>query len=230
MTDFHSHILPGMDDGSRSVEESLEMLNAYSDRISDIFLTPHFYPTEEHPDSFFKRREAAAEKLKNAYEGGSVKFHLGAEVAYFDGIHASEAMENFRIEGTRLLLVEMPVYSWSSRMFDELIDLNRNMGLRPVLAHIDRYNFAKGSSRRHFIRYLENRGLVQVNADAMMSLFSRRTAISMIRAGMIHFLGSDCHNTGTRKPNYDEALDRIIKSGAEDVLDIINENEKNNIQ
>lgn len=219
-----------MDDGSRSVEESLEMLNAYSDRISDIFLTPHFYPTEEHPDSFLKRREETAEKLKDAYRDGKIKLSLGAEVAYFDGIHASEAMENFRIEGTRLLLVEMPMYGWSSRMFDELIELNRNMGLRPVLAHIDRYNFAKGNSRRHFIHYLENRGLVQVNADAMLSLFSRKTAISMIRAGMIHFLGSDCHNTGIRKPNYDEAIDRIIKSGAEDVLDIIYNNEEKYIQ
>ncbi|MBO4217095.1 MAG: hypothetical protein J5940_04050 [Clostridia bacterium] len=231
MIDSHSHILPEMDDGSGSVDESLRMTEAYSDRVTDIFLTPHFYPTEENPDDFFERREASAAKLRNALEGKSaIKFHLGAEVAYFNGIHASESMERFRIEGTRLLLVEMPMREWNARMFDELVELNRNLGLRPVLAHIDRYNFAKGRIRRYLEYYLENRGLVQVNAEAMAAMFSRRTAISMIRAGAIHFMGSDCHNTGSRRPNYDEAIDRIIKSGAEDVLDIIYNNEKTFIQ
>ena len=226
MTDFHSHILPDMDDGSRSAEESIKMIGSYSDRITDVFLTPHFYAWREHPESFLERRKTAAETLEKALDGISkIRFHLGAEVAYFEGIHASEAMEKLRIGDTRLLLVEMPMREWNERMIDELVELNRNMGIRPVLAHIDRYGFAKWQKRRLFEYYLDNRGLVQVNADAILSPLTRRTVISMMRRGEIHFMGTDAHNTDTRKPNYDAALDRLIRSKAEDTIEYIGLNE-----
>ncbi len=226
MIDFHSHILPNIDDGSKSVDESLRMISAYSERVTDIFLTPHFYAWRDDPDEFFVRRAEAIGKLETALDGKcEKKFHAGAEVAYFEGIHASDVMERFRIGDTRLLLVEMPMREWTSRMIDELVELNRSRGIRPVLAHIDRYGFAKGANRRLLEYYLDNRGLVQVNADAMLSAFTRHTAISMIRRGMIHFLGTDAHNTGDRKPNYDAALDRISKSKADDAIEYICLNE-----
>ena len=225
MVDFHSHILPGMDDGSKSEKESIDMLGEYSDRITDVFLTPHFYPDRESPNEFLKRREKSAEVLRNAIEGKNVPvLHLGAEVGYYEGIHNSEEMEKLVISGSRLLLVEMPFRDWNLRMVDELIELNRRFGIRPVMAHIDRYNFGQGPNKKAFKHFLDNRGLVQVNAEAVMSMLSRMKVVSMIRKGEIHFIGSDAHNMLMRKPNLDAAIDKLIKAKSEDVLKDLDEN------
>ena len=222
MIDFHSHILPGIDDGSSSVEESLEMLACYPEEVTDICLTPHFYPSESRPETFFARREEAYQRLLAALEGKEhPTFHLGAEVHYFSGISRSTEMEDFRVEGTRLLLIEMPQGRWSFRMIDELLELNRSFGLRPVLAHIDRYDFANGANAKCLRYFLENRGLVQVNADAFASFFPRRKALSMFRKYMIHFIGSDAHNLSNRRPNMAEALTQLHDSRAEDVLELL---------
>ena len=83
--DFHSHILPGMDDGSKSVEMSVEMLNREAEQgIRKVIATPHFYPWSEHPEQFLARRDTAAAKLRKAME---MRNHLpevimGAEVNF----------------------------------------------------------------------------------------------------------------------------------------------------
>ena len=67
MTDLHTHILPGMDDGAESVEMSLDMLRMERDQgVDAVVLTPHFYRDRERPEHFQKRRWAAAEALRNA--------------------------------------------------------------------------------------------------------------------------------------------------------------------
>jgi protein-tyrosine phosphatase len=87
--DFHSHILPGGDDGSRSVNESLKMLSLDADQgIRRVIATPHFYANHDTPERFLKRREAAWSHLREAVEGfsGLPEIVLGAEVYYFPGM------------------------------------------------------------------------------------------------------------------------------------------------
>ena len=224
MIDFHSHILPGIDDGSHSVEESVKMLTGCSERITDVCLTPHFYPSDDLPEAFLSRRQAAFEQLEAALEGKQhPQLHLGAEVLYFDGIYRSAAMEDFKIQDSRLILIEMPMGKWTMRMMDQILELNRNFGLRPVLAHIDRYQFASGNSEC-LSYFLSQRGLVQVNADAALSFWSRRKMLSMARQQMIHFIGSDAHNLSSRKPNVDEAIVALENAKAADVVRILEHN------
>ena len=65
MIDFHTHILPRMDDGSRSVEESLEMLDSMRQQgVKTVFATPHFYANDESVDSFLERREASLKAMR----------------------------------------------------------------------------------------------------------------------------------------------------------------------
>ena len=109
MIDFHSHILPGIDDGSQSVEMSLEMLGALKAQGAGVVCaTSHFYATERSPERYLYRRQEAFEKLKPQLPEDAPEILLGAEVLYFPGISRMEALPSLCLEGTNLLLLEMP--------------------------------------------------------------------------------------------------------------------------
>ena len=203
MIDFHTHILPGMDDGSKSVSESLEMLQLEARQgINLAVLTPHFYSSENSPDTFLRRRQRSWEKLSASLEDGLPRLLLGAEVQYFEGIAQMENIRLLCIWGTRLLLLEMPFCSWDERMVQTVLTLQENGEVQPVLAHIDRYLSFRGNSAQ--LDRLRRQGiLMQMNVSAFNGFFSRRKAASMVRGGKLHFFGSDCHNNSTRKPNWE---------------------------
>jgi len=79
LVDFHSHILPGVDDGSASIEESLKMLQAEAGQgITHVVATPHFYPRYDDPERFLERRNAASEALQQLTRGIEGPLHKGA--------------------------------------------------------------------------------------------------------------------------------------------------------
>lgn len=109
MIDFHSHILPGMDDGSQTVEESLtllEMLRAQG--VDTVAATPHFYARENSPEVFLRRRREAWERLNARLTPGGPQVLLGAEVRYYRGISRLEELHRLCLSGTHVLLLEMP--------------------------------------------------------------------------------------------------------------------------
>ena len=123
MVDFHSHILPEMDDGSESVEMSLAMLRESRRQGVDLICsTSHFYADEEDPASFLARRGEAYARLREAMENPMdyPRILLGAEVLYFPGISVAEEVCSLRLEGTPFLLVEPPMMPWSETMLDEV--------------------------------------------------------------------------------------------------------------
>lgn len=139
MIDFHSHILPGMDDGSQTVEESLtllEMLRAQG--VDTVAATPHFYARENSPEVFLRRRGEAWERLNARLTPGGPQVLLGAEVRYYRGISRLEELHRLCLSGTHVLLLEMPFSPWSSGILEELEDLLRE-DITVVLAHIERY-------------------------------------------------------------------------------------------
>lgn len=226
MVDIHTHILQGIDDGSGSIKESQQMLAMYSERVSDVVLTPHFTASYESPSDFLQRRKIAFDKFQQCCEIKSKHiFRLGAEVGFFEGMNLSSETDKLLIEGTNLLLVEMPMGVWTKRMIEQLIDLIKSRNIRPVLAHIDRYGFANGTNKEVFDYYLNNHGLVQVNTSAFNSFFARRKAISMINNGRIHFIGSDAHGVLHRAPNIDKVID-YLNNHNKKTIEIIEKNER----
>lgn len=212
MIDIHTHLLPQMDDGSKSLTESLAMLRALADQgVSRVAATPHFYPGETGPEEFLARRAASAARLEEGLNPELPRITLGAEVYYFEGIARAEAAEALRIQGTELLLLEMPFRAWTARMVDEVLDLNARRGVRVLLAHIERYlRFQKGE----VWDVLEAAGvLFQSNASFFLDWKTRRRALRMLKAGRIHLLGSDCHNMTTRPPRLGEALAAVGPEG-----------------
>lgn len=205
MIDFHSHVLPGMDDGSKSVEESLALLEASAGQgISHMAATSHFYPMENSPEQFLERRAAAAERLRRVWKPGLPKLLLGAEVYFFEGMSGVQELDALRLEGTQLLLVEMPFHSWTDRMVKELLAVHERPGICVMLAHIERYFRFQPKGIWDDLR---DRGiLMQSNAEFFLSWRTKRKACRMLAEGRIHLLGSDCHNMTARPPRLGEAL------------------------
>lgn len=212
MIDIHSHILPGMDDGSRSVEESLAMLEASAvQRIGCIAATPHFYAEENSPEGFLARRAASAERLYQVWRPGLPELKLGAEVCYFEGISRCKGIERLCIEGTGLLLLEMPFCQWSYHMLHEVWELQTRPEVTVLLAHIERYLRRQGAD---VWRALAEWGVLnQCNASFFLDWRTRPRALRMLWSGQIHLLGSDCHNMEERPPRLGEALTVLGKRG-----------------
>ncbi len=208
--DFHTHILPEMDDGAKDVAESvkmLEMMRAYG--VNTLIATPHFYPERDNPDRFLMRRNASLEKLET-----DMDVRLGAEVAYFFGISKSKQTERFCIAGTNHILIEMPFMPWTQQQIEEVINIKRYMGLNPILAHTERYRQKRGT----WIKMKENDILLQSNA----SFFEEHPLLAKkyLHSGFIDLLGTDCHNCDTRKPNMDIAFQRVEHEALEYISDL----------
>lgn len=210
MLDIHSHILPKMDDGSKSVEMSVEMLrSSCAQGVTTMVSTSHFYADREDPETFLRRRRHAIDKLRSEISDLDLKLFYGAEVLYYPGIAQSKEIRSLAIEGTSLILIEMPFDTWSEKIFDELITFQYNSNLRIVLAHVERYRSLQ--SRKIYDMLFDQPFLFQMNAEAFTSFSSRRLAMKLIDRGQLHFLGTDCHNITTRPPNMDEAKKIIEK-------------------
>ncbi len=222
MIDWHTHILPGMDDGSHGVAESISMINMQvSQGVSTIIATPHFYANDETVDSFLARRKKALELLTAELPEGMPEIILGAEVRYYPGISRMEELKALRIEGSKLLLLEMPMTAWTEYMVRELTELSGKSGLRIALAHVERYmNLQK---KAVWDRIYDGGILMQVNASFFTTLASKRKAISLLKEGKIHFVGSDCHNMTSRPPHIGRAFEIIRKKLGNEYVSQMNE-------
>lgn len=222
--DFHTHILPNVDDGSHSVETSIEMLRMEEKQgVGRVILTPHFYANHDSPQRFFKRCQKSLVNLRDSMANYSdiPKLSFGAEVHFFEGMSDSESLLDMAITGTRCILVEMPMSPWSDRMLQELTGIHQKYRLIPIIAHIDRY-----------ISPFRNRGimdslaklpvLIQANASFFTQKSTQRLALKLLREEKIHLLGSDCHNLESRPPNIDGAIKVIEKHLGSDAVMRIN--------
>lgn len=218
MIDFHSHVLPQMDDGSSSVEESIAMLKAsYNYGIDIMVATPHFRAQKENPDKFVQRRAEAFKKLPTNLDG-IPKIVLGAEVYYFDNMSHSDDVKKLRLEGTDYVLVEMPFVRWTDNIVKDVCNIKKRLGLTPYLAHIERYlKYQKGTD---YIAQLRDSGvLIQSNASFFLEFSTGHKAMKMLKAGEINLLGSDTHNMTSRAPDLGPAFEKIEKKLGKEALD-----------
>ena len=210
MIDWHSHILPGIDDGSQSVEESVTMLKMLAEQgVKEVIATPHFLANHETVESFLARRSEAYEKLKENLFEGAPKIKLGAEVAYYSGISRLPELKDLCVEGSKCLLLEMPMTRWTEYIIKEIEELAHRGKINLVLAHVDRYMHLQ--SVKTWERLCESGCIMQVNASSLLSFITRPKVIKMMKAQAVHCIGSDCHNTTTRAPKIGRAFDVVEK-------------------
>lgn len=225
MTDLHCHVLPRIDDGSSSVQESLEMLRAlYAQGVRTVVATPHFYADSDTPARFLARRQKALRSLLPSLEEEDElpQLKMGAEVHYFSGMSESDSLMELTLSGGRAMLVEMPFGPWTDGMYRELEDIYTRRGIIPVIAHVERY-LRPLQSAKLLDRLGQTPALLQVNASFITA---GRVGMRYLKQGKIHLLGSDSHNMTDRAPNMGPALERIRQKLGSETLEEMNRRAK----
>lgn len=217
MTDLHTHILPSVDDGSRSVEMSIAMLREEAAQgVSTVALTPHYYRERESSGAFLARRKAASEALEDAIaalpetERSALPVRiLAAEVAWVPNLVDCSHLRELCYQGTDLFLLELPMQPWYDGLFSQLYDLINITGLTPVIAHIDRYWSSQKPAR---LAELNSLGLpIQLSAEALLHFPTRARALKALQKGQAQYLISDCHRIHERKPNLLQGMEIVEK-------------------
>lgn len=190
--DMHSHILPGIDDGSRNIEESVKMLDRLAEKGTDLVLaTPHFYCEEQSITSFLEKRNNAYEQLKPHLKPEHPKILLGAEVLYSPVLVGNEDISKLAIEGTDFVLFEMPYRKITSEIVENVSKIVDFMDVKLLIAHIERYlNFTSFSELSEL---LDLDVIGQINAKSLEKSSSRRACFKLIKNGYVHAIGSDYH-------------------------------------
>lgn len=202
--DFHSHILPAADHGSDSLDTSLRQIElARQAGVRTIVATPHFYPRYEEAEDFLRRREETAGKLKAALPENAPRLLIGGEIQLCRGLERMPHLEKLCVEGTKVLLLELP-RSFSIGHYEQTLDaLLYERKLTVVLAHIDRYSSA-------VVDLLLDLGFYgQLNLDAFNHWHIRRNALLWAKSGSVVALGSDLHGTHTGYQDLPNAKKRL---------------------
>lgn len=199
--DIHSHIIPCIDDGSKSVESSLKMLKIMEAAgTKELFLTPHYSvrrrykPTSEQILSAFEEFENQCKQI-----GISIKLHCGCEIEYSADVpDLLKSGVLLTLANTKYILMEFAPYT----DIREIIEAVRNivqLGFIPIIAHIERYPALK--NRIEDVGFLKSMGaMIQVNVDYIISrpVFIDEFLKMLISQNMIDFIAGDVHmNTYT---------------------------------
>lgn len=226
MIDIHCHILPGIDDGSQSVQMSLDMLELSKKQgVNMMFLTPHFYADDTDPQTFARKRNQSALVLRdrmNEHPNRYPKCILGAEVHYYRGIGRIRGIEPLCMGNSRYILLEPPFHTWNNQFLDDVRQLRDDHDLKVIIAHVERY-FDQEKSLLNEL--LEEPGILfQANAEDFQNTWKRRKLLKLLKEGKVDFLGSDCHNMSSRMPNLPSARTVILDKAGTNALHRIDRN------
>ena len=228
MTDIHIHLLPGLDDGVQSKEETLAVLKeAATQQIRRIIVTPHFYPgryevTAEEALLVFDEVRELCQK-----EAIPIELYAGQECFYYSEL-ADQLDRGNVIADSRYVPVEFETQAPFSKISGGLRDL-LNRGYVPILAHFERYLCLQKEERLQQLKTLGVR--LQMSFDVVRipdRLFKKNVWRRVAADGMGDYFGSDCHGMQLRvreacewlEQNLDHALlMRIFQKNIEDILE-----------
>ena len=171
LIDIHTHILYGVDDGAKDINDSMGLLDEEREQgVDQVILTPHYGPKFGHPDTEVLREEFAT---SDAYS------------------HIYRAVQDF-------------VYA----------------GYIPILAHVERYKAVFGHVDK-IVELIETGAYIQINAESLIGgIFDKRASFckKLMKERLVHFLGTDCHDFRTRRPNMKPAAEVVRKKHADQIL------------
>mgnify|MGYP006374880835 FL=1 len=213
MIDIHSHILPLVDDGSKSVDMSLEMLDqAYRDGTEEIILTPHL----AYAYGFDNPRE----KIENLFEefrnivwdvGIPIKLHLGCEFLYSSKESFEKHFKDITtLADTKYLLVEF-YFDVNEDVILEAVESVLEKGCIPVIAHPERFE-AFQTNTELAPRIIEMGGYLQMNKGSILGDYGsivKDTVYDLLDRRLIHLVGSDAHNLRNRYPAMYESFEKV---------------------
>lgn len=221
--DFHTHIIPEIDDGAKDVEMSLAMLCCAQDHGAEtVILTPHISSTEDF-DEFLKKREEKVALLRDAMKKEWYPYPeilTGAEVLLDGALSERENVSSLCIEDTELLLLELPYAGWTSWYNNEIYNIMSRHNVTPVMAHIERYIDTPKDLKK--LSNLISFGVkFQINASSFLSFRKRRVIRAMAAEGMISAIASDSHNMSRRSPDITRALSLFKRNFGDEFIDYL---------
>ncbi len=221
LCDVHCHLLPGIDDGCKTAEESLDLMEeSYWQGVTHIAATSHYYP-KETVDHFLVRRVEAAKRLAAALIQSQWEDHpsvvLGAEVAYHNGLIYEPKLDRLCIGESNYLLLELPFAKWDTTVLRDVQMLRNTRGIIPVIAHLER--FFAFEDKKTIQELLDMDVMIQMNAEYILNPKTQKKAKKLLQKGVVDLLGSDSHNMDTRMPNLGFAYEQLDDWGMGDVAD-----------
>lgn len=217
--DVHSHFIPGIDDGAKTMEDSLQLITAmYHLGYKKVITTPHIMT------DYFKNTPeiilGGLEKVRAALKHNNIPIQIEAAAEYYIDFDFERKLneEKLLTFGDNYLLFEIS-YMNAPTNLEHIVFKMQSLGYRPVMAHPERYNYW----HREFNRYenmIEKGVLLQMNINSLTGYYSMSTkkiAEQLIEKNMISLLGSDCHHTGhidlMKGVVYEKYLQQLMESG-----------------
>jgi protein-tyrosine phosphatase len=217
-TDLHSHFIPGIDDGSKSMEETLALLQEFQNLgYKKVVTTPHIM------SDFYKNTPeiilAGLEKVKEAIKDNGLNISIEAAAEYYLDLEFEKIIEEKKLLtfGKNLVLFELPFVAPAPN-FNSAVFKMQTCGYQPVLAHVERYSYWHFNFNK-FYELKEKGILFQLNINSLSghySLETKKTAERLIDENLIDFIGSDCHNINhvnlTKKCLTEKYLHKLLDS------------------
>ncbi len=228
MIDVHSHILYNIDDGPKTLEDSIKLVKeSYLRGISKFAATSHYYSSHMPIEEFVDRRNRRVNELRDEL---AVR-QIGVEIVSAAEVHMTEVLFNVSdisalcYEGTNYMLLEIPHSEKDfERPFHMIERLTSYYNIRPVIAHIERYGYlCSNSSNLEKLRALGC--LFQVDAEIILAgtFFKKRAIMRNIQEGMVDFIASDCHGD-KRCQNLDAAFELIERKFGSEIAERLKDN------
>ena len=212
MIDFHSHILPNVDDGSKSVEETFELLKEAKEVGFDSVISTSHYIEKYYEVNVAERKVWINALSENLYKKNiDLKLYLGNEVYITENIiKLLETGKATSINNSNYVLFEFPMNTKPLNMYDIIYDM-LEYKLVPVLAHPERYSFVQ--KEPNLVYDLIQKGvLMQSNYGSILGMYGEKAQIivrKLLENNMVHFLGSDVHRANSIYSKIQSSLGEI---------------------
>ena len=204
MFDIHTHILPGVYDGSKDLETSkLIIEDEISNGVSNIVLTPHQNRLIKTKDSLFLKFSNFKADVKDY----PINFYLGSEIYYYEGL--IEDLKNdlvLTMNDSKYVLIE-----FSTRVDTPISDIVYDLvvsGYKPIIAHIERYSYLK---KEDYLNNKKEGALIQVNSGSFKERKRFKIIKYLLNNNLVDFIASDCHDVKERKCDFSFSKKYILK-------------------
>ncbi len=201
MIDIHSHIIPSIDDGSKSIEMTLEMLEgAQKDGINQIVATPHYI--RGYAEENISRVKKWVEYINSIVKKNNMNINIycGQEIYFTNNILDDYFQNNIgTINGTRYMLIEFPMHKMDDEIFEKIYELQIR-DIIPIIAHPERYEYF---IEKPFMinEFIKEGYLFQMNSGSISGRYGKnvkKTSELFLRNNIYNFIGSDAHNNFDR--------------------------------
>lgn len=218
--DMHSHFIPGIDDGARTMKDSIQLLRGMEELgYRKVITTPHIM------SDFFRNTpeiiESGLEQVRNAIKAEGIEIEIEAAAEYYYDFELEKKQKDQRLLtfGGNYLLFEVSYMNAPDNLDAFIFNLMTD-GYKPVLAHPERYPFWFSKNLEQFEKLKDKGVLFQLNLNSLTGHYSpatKKIAEEMINKGWYEFAGSDCHHAGhlalLGKVREEKALAKLIESG-----------------